>query len=62
KSRLDPTGPTVARMIAAGDPRLAAFSGFRQAVMQAMPDLIRLGMAAKAIHEAGQGLGGQPTN
>lgn len=62
KSRLDPTGPTVARMMAAGDPRLAAFSGFRQAVMQAMPDLIRLGMAAKAIHEAGQGLGGQPTN
>jgi hypothetical protein len=51
KSRLDPTGPTVARMSAAGDPRLAALSGFRQAVMAAMPDVIRLGMAAKAIHE-----------
>lgn len=52
KSRLDPTGPTVARMSAAGDPRLAALSGFRQAVMAAMPDVIRLGMAAKVIHEA----------
>lgn len=52
KSRLDPTGPTVARMAAAGDPRLAALSGFRPAVMAAMPDVIRLGMAAKALHEA----------
>ncbi|WP_073973867.1 NAD(P)-binding protein [Erythrobacter donghaensis] len=52
KSRLDPTGPTVARMSAAGDPRLAALSGFRQAVMAAMPDVIRLGMAAKALHES----------
>lgn len=51
KSRLDPTGPTVARMAAAGDPRLAALSGFRPAVMAAMPDVIRLGMAAKALHE-----------
>lgn len=51
KSRLDPTGPTVARMIASADPRLAAMSGFREAVMAAMPDVIRLGMAAKALHE-----------
>ncbi|MFY8048693.1 MAG: hypothetical protein ACOVNS_07710, partial [Erythrobacter sp.] len=58
KSRLDPTGPTLARMIAAGDPRLAAMRGFREAVMQAMPDVIRLGMAAKALHEAGA----RPTN
>ncbi|MEQ5787629.1 NAD(P)-binding protein [Erythrobacter sp. NFXS35] len=50
-ARLDPTGPTVARMMAAGDPRLAALSGFRNAVKQAMPAVIRLGMAAKAIHE-----------
>jgi len=54
KSRLDPTGPTVARMSAARDPRLAALSGFREAVMAAMPDVIRLGMAAKALHEAGR--------
>ncbi|WP_066531443.1 NAD(P)-binding protein [Erythrobacter sp. CCH5-A1] len=54
KSRLDPTGPTVARMSEAGDPRLAALSGFRQAVTAAMPDVIRLGMAAKALHEAGR--------
>jgi hypothetical protein len=53
KSRLDPTGPTVARMIAAGDPRLAVLGGFRDAVKEAMPAVIRLGMAAKAIHEAG---------
>ncbi|WP_026091941.1 hypothetical protein [Porphyrobacter sp. AAP82] len=51
KSRLDPAGPTVARMIAAGDPRLAALGGFREAVMAAMPDVIRLGMAARALHE-----------
>lgn len=60
KSRLDPTGPTVARMAAAGDPRLAALSGFRQAVMAAMPDVIRLGMAAKAIHETGPDSRGSP--
>lgn len=52
KSRLDPTGPTIARMMAAGDPRLAALSGFREAIVAAMPDVIRLGMAAKALHEA----------
>jgi len=51
KSRLDPTGPTVARMIAAGDPRLAVLGGFRDAVMAAIPDVIRLGMAAKALHQ-----------
>ena len=62
KSRLDPTGPTVARMIAAGDPRLSALGGFRKAVMEAMPDVIRLGMAAKALHEAGLQTGARPTN
>jgi hypothetical protein len=51
RSRLDPTGPTIARMIAAGDPRLAALGGFRSAVKEAMPAVIRMGMAAKAIHE-----------
>ena len=51
KSRLDPTGPTVARMIAANDPRLAVLSGFRDAVKEAMPAVIRLGMASKALHE-----------
>ncbi|WP_285711388.1 NAD(P)-binding protein [Erythrobacter oryzae] len=51
KSRLDPTGPTIARMSAARDPRLAALGGFREAVMAAMPDVIRLGMAAKALHD-----------
>jgi hypothetical protein len=53
KSRLDPIGPTVARMMAAGDPRLAMLSGFRDAVKEAMPAVIRLGMTAKTIHETG---------
>lgn len=52
-SRLDPTAPTIARMKAAGDPRLAALGGFREAAMAAMPHVIRLGTAAKALHEAG---------
>jgi hypothetical protein len=39
-------------MIAAGDPRLAVLGGFREAVKAAMPDVIRLGMAAKALHDA----------
>lgn len=51
KSRLDPTGPTIARMMAAGDPRLAALGAFRPAVKAAMPAVIRLGMAAKELHE-----------
>lgn len=51
KSRLDPTGPTITRMIASGDLRLAVLGGFRDAVKDAMPAVIRLGMAAKAIHE-----------
>jgi hypothetical protein len=51
RSRLDPTGPTIARMMAAGDPRLAALGGFRAAMKEAMPAVIRLGMAAKAMHE-----------
>lgn len=52
KSRLDPTGPTVARMLAAGDPRLAVLGGFRSAVKEAMPSVIRMGMAAKAVHDS----------
>lgn len=54
QSRLDPTGPTVVRMIAAGDPRLAVLGGFREAVAKAMPQVIRLGMEAKALHESGR--------
>ena len=51
KSRLDPTGPTIARMMGASDPRLAVLGGFRSAVKEAMPAVIRLGMAAKAVHD-----------
>ncbi|MFM7404092.1 MAG: NAD(P)-binding protein [Erythrobacter sp.] len=58
KSRLDPTGPTISRMMASGDPRLQALGALRSVVKDAMPGVIRLGMAAKALHEAGSA----PTN
>ncbi|MEO1222258.1 MAG: hypothetical protein AAFY42_13070, partial [Pseudomonadota bacterium] len=52
KSRLHPTGPAVARMMKEGDPRLAALSEVGPKVQANMPGVIKLGMAAKAIHEA----------
>lgn len=51
RSRLHPTGPAVARMIREGDPRLAALAKVGPAINANMPGVIRLGMAAKAIHE-----------
>ena len=51
KSRLHPTGPAVAEMMAKGDPRLAALSKVGPAIQGNMPGVIKLGMAAKAIHE-----------
>lgn len=52
KSRLHPTGPAVAEMIAKGDPRLAALSQVGPKIQVNMPGVIKLGMAAKAIHES----------
>ncbi len=50
-SRLHPTGPAVARMMKEGDPRLAKLAGVGPAIKMNMPGVIRLGMAARAIHE-----------
>jgi hypothetical protein len=52
RSRLHPTGPAVARMIAENDPRLAKLAAIGPAIKANMPGVIRLGMAAKAIHES----------
>ncbi|MFZ1742444.1 MAG: hypothetical protein WAT93_06295 [Pontixanthobacter sp.] len=51
KIRLDPTGPTVAKMMAEGDTRLAALGGFQQAIEMGMPGLQRLAVAARAEHQ-----------
>jgi len=52
KSRLDFTGPTIARLVAQKSPRLEILGEFQQAIARHMPDLVRLGMQAKALHEA----------
>ena len=52
KSRLHPTGPAVARMMAEGDPRLAKLATIGDAIKANMPGVIKLGMAAKSIHES----------
>ena len=51
KSRLHPTGPAIARMIAENDPRLASLGKVAPTIQKLMPGVIKLGMAAKAIHE-----------
>ncbi len=53
KSRLHPTGPAIAEMIANNDPRLASLSQVAPKIQATMPGVIKLGMAAKALHEAG---------
>lgn len=51
KSRLDATGPTMARMAAAGDTRLAILGQFAGAAAGSMKNLSKLAMNAKKIHE-----------
>ncbi|MEM1152971.1 MAG: NAD(P)-binding protein [Pseudomonadota bacterium] len=51
KSRLHPTGPAITRMIAEDDPRLAALAEVVPKIEANIPGVIKLGMAAKAIHE-----------
>ena len=53
RSRLDFTGPSIAQLAAEGSPKLAILGEFQQAAANHMPDVIRLGMHAKAVHEAG---------
>lgn len=55
RSRLHPTEPAIAKMMATGDPRLAALTKVGPAIEANLPGVIRLGMAAKALHESGQG-------
>jgi len=54
KSRLHPTGPAIARMMKEGDPRLAKLAKVGGKIKANMPGVIKLGMAAKAIHESTQ--------
>ncbi|MEM6858074.1 MAG: NAD(P)-binding protein [Pseudomonadota bacterium] len=54
KSRLHPTGPAVARMMAEGDPRLAKLATIGGTIKANLPGVIKLGMAAKEIHENSQ--------
>ena len=51
KSRLHPTGPAIAQMMRDNDPRLASLSEIGPKIQANMPGVIKLGMAAKAIHE-----------
>jgi NAD(P)-binding Rossmann-like domain len=51
RSRLHPTGPAIAKMMATGDPQLAALAKVGPTIEANMAGVIRLGMAAKAIHE-----------
>ncbi|MFU7527520.1 NAD(P)-binding protein [Qipengyuania sp. ASV99] len=52
RARLHPTGPAVAQMIAEVDPRLTELAKVGPAIEAQMPAVIKLGMTAKAIHEA----------
>ena len=52
RSRLHPTGPAIAQMIKENDPRLAALADIGPTIQSHMPAIIKLGMAAKAIHES----------
>ena len=51
RSRLHPTGPAIARLAKEGSPKLAELSKVGETVQAHMPGVIKLGMAAKAIHE-----------
>ncbi len=52
RSRLHPTGPAVAKMMAEGSPKLAAIADIGQVVKESMPGIMALGMKAFAEHNA----------
>jgi hypothetical protein len=52
KSRLDLGGPTSTKLIAENSPKLAILGEFQQAIAECMPDVVRIGMKARAIHDA----------
>lgn len=51
KARLDPSGPTIAAMMANGDTRLAAMGKFASAIKVGIPGLQRLAKAAQEEHQ-----------
>ena len=51
-SRLDLATGTIAKLMAENSPKLAKLQEFRETAQECMPALIKLGMAAKAIHES----------
>lgn len=53
RSRLHPTGPEIARLKTEHSPRLAALAPVAEVIKANLPGVIRLGMAAKALHESG---------
>lgn len=50
KSRLDPTGSTVAALAKEGSPKLAVLGPFQAAIARGLPGLQRLAVAARAEH------------
>jgi hypothetical protein len=53
RSRLHPTGPEIDRLKAERSPRLAALAPVAEAIRANLPGVVKLGMAAKALHDAG---------
>ncbi|TMM45839.1 NAD(P)-binding protein [Qipengyuania marisflavi] len=51
-ARLDPSGPTVARLVQEKSPKLAIMGKFQKAAMEAFPSLQRLAAAGKIEHDA----------
>ncbi len=52
RSRLHPTGPAIAKLMAEGSPKLAAMADIGQVVKECMPGIMELGMKAYAEHNA----------
>jgi hypothetical protein len=52
QSRLDLAGPTITKLAAENSPKLAILGEFQQTIGECMPDVVRLGMQARAIHDA----------
>jgi NAD(P)-binding Rossmann-like domain len=52
RSRLHPTGPAIAELVAQGSPRLARLQQAGKTIAENMPGVIRLGIQAQALHEA----------
>lgn len=51
KSRLDPIGPTIAKLMAEGSPKLAVLGQFQAAIPEGMAGFQRLAEAARAEHK-----------